>query len=346
MTEFLKIDETLDFLSEYKQKKYTNADLMDFVNSSGDYIQPYFFYEGLLTLIGKDWDEEDYLRGDLKEMVVGYSYFSGYLMPNSFIYDRIVKSRDQTFKVGEVFPFHYYSLYDVFLSKEAMSKYDEVKYLAIKYFDYNNLPESITFDVQFGKKIDIPNALIQKSPFNESGYSPANDLLDVRRDDLFFCIDELKYVLANPDRFKLDLIAFSYLEEGITEEEAQAKINSLGYDYTVDDLLDFDKNTIISPKKNPSSNSSAPVFTQRLPNKLEIINEKKRLAKEEAVKVARQLWENDVKEEIKITAMSDKVYKALIESHIEALPQNIESINRWIKHVAPDYAKLGGRPKK
>jgi hypothetical protein len=88
------------------------------------------------------------------------------------------------------------------------------------------------------------------------------------------------------------------------------------------------------------------VNRNELPHELVIRNEQINNAKEEAVRIAIQLWEKDVDKKIRITMMSDQVYKRLSEEYAKVLPETLASLNKWIRHIAPPYAKVGGRPKK
>lgn len=74
-------------------------------------------------------------------------------------------------------------------------------------------------------------------------------------------------------------------------------------------------------------------------------------AKEELVAIAQEVasehWRCDVKNEIRIGVMAEKVYRALVaDGYSELLPGTADRIKEWIKPVAPEYARKGGRRKK
>jgi len=63
--------------------------------------------------------------------------------------------------------------------------------------------------------------------------------------------------------------------------------------------------------------------------------------------IACELWKSDKSQVIRIGEMADKVYRKLAkEGFLDSLPDNPESIKDWIKLVAPDYARKGGRKRK
>nr|WP_314616153.1 hypothetical protein [uncultured Pseudomonas sp.] len=73
--------------------------------------------------------------------------------------------------------------------------------------------------------------------------------------------------------------------------------------------------------------------------------------KEEAVELARKLaaanWKQDTNRSIRIGEMADIVYRDLMsQGHGVALPDSSDRLKEWIKPVAPDYARKGGRRKK
>lgn len=70
-------------------------------------------------------------------------------------------------------------------------------------------------------------------------------------------------------------------------------------------------------------------------------------AKEAAKQAARELWAKDSERQIRIGAMALKVYQALHGTeHEESLPLDQSALRKWIKEVAPDYARMGGPPRK
>lgn len=77
------------------------------------------------------------------------------------------------------------------------------------------------------------------------------------------------------------------------------------------------------------------------------VSAKKIRAKERAKLIARVLWNNDKRREIRISEMASIVYAELYGCEFSTeLPQNQDSLQDWIRDIAPSYAKVGGRPKK
>ncbi len=71
----------------------------------------------------------------------------------------------------------------------------------------------------------------------------------------------------------------------------------------------------------------------------------KLLAKHMAKHIADKEWQADKQNKIKITEMAEIIYSKLysLGFHNE-LPDQAKNIKSWIKEVAPDYAREGGRP--
>lgn len=68
-------------------------------------------------------------------------------------------------------------------------------------------------------------------------------------------------------------------------------------------------------------------------------------AKEQARIIAKALWRNDKDKKIRIKEMANIVYSELWESDFKRqLPNNQDSLQDWIRDIAPDYATKGGRP--
>lgn len=62
--------------------------------------------------------------------------------------------------------------------------------------------------------------------------------------------------------------------------------------------------------------------------------------------LAKRFWELDVGNEIRTGDMAEKVYRKLAdEGLVKLLPGSTDRVKEWIKPVAPDYAKKGGRRK-
>lgn len=70
-------------------------------------------------------------------------------------------------------------------------------------------------------------------------------------------------------------------------------------------------------------------------------------AVERARSIATELWISDTNQAIRLGEMGEKVYRALAgEGFAESLPGTAERVKEWIKPVAPDYARKGGRRRK
>jgi hypothetical protein len=70
-------------------------------------------------------------------------------------------------------------------------------------------------------------------------------------------------------------------------------------------------------------------------------------AVEQALKLATTNWKKDFDKAIRIGDMADLVYRKLADQGLGmALPGTSDRLKEWIKPVAPDYARKGGRRKK
>ncbi len=68
-------------------------------------------------------------------------------------------------------------------------------------------------------------------------------------------------------------------------------------------------------------------------------------AKLAAATLAEYLWRQDTDQKIKIKDMATTVLIELKQtSHIYQLPENPESLKKWIEEIAPPYARESGRP--
>lgn len=77
------------------------------------------------------------------------------------------------------------------------------------------------------------------------------------------------------------------------------------------------------------------------------INRLKEEAVEQALKLATANWKKDFDKAIRIGDMADLVYRKLADQGLGmALPGTSDRLKEWIKPVAPDYARKGGRRKK
>lgn len=73
----------------------------------------------------------------------------------------------------------------------------------------------------------------------------------------------------------------------------------------------------------------------------------KEVAVVRACELAKELWDADERQEIRIGRMADMVYIKLAgEGMKELLPDSSERMKDWIKLVAPTYARKGGRNRK
>lgn len=76
-------------------------------------------------------------------------------------------------------------------------------------------------------------------------------------------------------------------------------------------------------------------------------NSAKSDAVERAKEVAAQLWSEDHNRSVRIGDMADQVYRALASEGLQdSLPETVDRLKEWIKAVAPEYARQGGRRKK
>jgi hypothetical protein len=76
-------------------------------------------------------------------------------------------------------------------------------------------------------------------------------------------------------------------------------------------------------------------------------NTAKAAAVERAKAIAAELWQSDTAQEIRIGEMAERVYRALAaEGFASSLPGTAERLKDWIKPIAPDYARKGGRRRK
>lgn len=89
---------------------------------------------------------------------------------------------------------------------------------------------------------------------------------------------------------------------------------------------------------------------RELPLKLK--NSKIRFLKGCAEIIARRIWEKDAKQEIKLIDACEKVWPELIDvaEHYNVprdyYPNDAAGLKPWLRPLAPEYARKGGRPKK
>lgn len=80
---------------------------------------------------------------------------------------------------------------------------------------------------------------------------------------------------------------------------------------------------------------------------LNAINDRKRAAKDVAIRYANELWTGDERQELKPGRVTNLVRGHLIQQGFSgALPEGNESLKAWIKDTIPGYAKKPGRPSK
>ncbi len=75
------------------------------------------------------------------------------------------------------------------------------------------------------------------------------------------------------------------------------------------------------------------------------VSPQKLLAKHMAKHIADKEWQADKQNKVKITEMAEIVYSKLYSlGFYDELPDQAKSIKSWIRELAPDYAREGGRP--
>jgi len=93
---------------------------------------------------------------------------------------------------------------------------------------------------------------------------------------------------------------------------------------------------------------------------LKAYNSVKRLYKDVAQEFAKILWSKDKEQKIRIGEMCEILWSEIIDNPqlteyvkdefdkrvVDFMPNDAQGLKPWIKDVAPDYAKLGGRPSK
>lgn len=103
------------------------------------------------------------------------------------------------------------------------------------------------------------------------------------------------------------------------------------------DLMELENNII---KNNPAPQKQLEIKPKKG------VSIHKLQAKEQAKIIAKALWNNDKDDKIKIAEMARLVYSELYDNGFNSqLPQNQESLQDWIRDIAPTYATTGGRPK-
>jgi len=72
----------------------------------------------------------------------------------------------------------------------------------------------------------------------------------------------------------------------------------------------------------------------------------KKLVIKRAKVIAAELWQADTEQEFRLKEMADQVEDILKREGVEEKNLPKTRIKEWIKPIAPDYARLGGRPAK
>lgn len=84
----------------------------------------------------------------------------------------------------------------------------------------------------------------------------------------------------------------------------------------------------------------------RMP-KLDAINKRKAEAKAWALDYASSAWVKDTEQRIRIGEMAENLWTAMVDAGFsDALPDKAAGLSDWVRAIAPDYAKRGGRPRK
>lgn len=116
------------------------------------------------------------------------------------------------------------------------------------------------------------------------------------------------------------------------------------FDIGIDDLIILDKD-LMELEEKIISNAPIPIKTNTEIKPRKGVSVQKLQAKEQAKILARALWNNDKDKKIRIKEMAVMVYLELYNNGYERqLPNNKESLQDWIREIAPDYATAGGRP--
>lgn len=140
------------------------------------------------------------------------------------------------------------------------------------------------------------------------------------------------------DKFPYEIIDFDIRGDNLVFIEWDITINDLIILHK--DLMKLEKN-IINNSPEPQKESEIKHIQPR-----KGVSVQKLQAKEQAKVIARALWNNDKENKTRIAEMASLVYRELYNSDFKMqLPQNQDSLQGWIKDIAPPYAKIGGRPK-
>lgn len=117
------------------------------------------------------------------------------------------------------------------------------------------------------------------------------------------------------------------------------------FDIDINDLIILDKD-LMELEEKIVNNAPVPIKTNIEIKPRRGVSIQKIQAKEQAKIIAKALWNNDKDKKIRIKEMAGIVYSELHGNGYERqLPNNPDSLQDWIKDIAPLHATIGGRPK-
>lgn len=113
---------------------------------------------------------------------------------------------------------------------------------------------------------------------------------------------------------------------------------------TIDDLIILHKD-LETLENNIINNSPIPSKSPIEFKARKGVSQDKIIAMKLAKILAKNFWDNDRDQTIRIGEMASIVYRELHNNGFEQqLPQEQMSLKEWIKDIAPEYAQVGGRP--
>lgn len=149
--------------------------------------------------------------------------------------------------------------------------------------------------------------------------------------------DETWEETFNKSSLKVHEYEIYYDDKGEEFAEVYCKIHRDDLLILHKDLLELENNII---KNNPVPQKQLEIKPKKG------VSIHKLQAKEQAKIIAKALWNNDRDNKIKIAEMARLVYSELHDNGFNRqLPQNQESLQDWIRDIAPTYATIGGRPR-
>lgn len=117
------------------------------------------------------------------------------------------------------------------------------------------------------------------------------------------------------------------------------------FDIDINDLIILDKD-LMELEEKIVNNAPVPIKTNIEIKPRRGVSMQKLQAKEQAKIIAKALWGIDKDKKIRIKEMAGIVYSELHGNGYERqLPNNPDSLQDWIKDIAPPHATIGGRPK-